>query len=473
MKILLINPPNLNPISSVLPTALEEERGHNPPLGLLYIAAYLREKEPSYSIEIIDCPTENLDYSKIEEKIKEYKPNIVGVTVMSFTLLDALAVAKIVKKINPQIKIVFGGPHAHIFGKETLELGNSDFMVMGEGEKTFHQLVKNIDNEENLKKISGLIFYNKNHELINTGLPSLIDNLDELPFPARDLINNEKYSSVLGTSNLITTLITSRGCPYQCIFCDRPQLGKKFRARSAENVVNEMEECVKKYQIKEFLVYDDTFTIDRQRTVNICKEIIDRKLNITWDIRARVNTVDKELLALLKQAGCERIHYGVESGTQKILDVLNKGITIEQAEKAFNLTKKEKIQTLAYFMIGNPSETKEDILKTINFAKKLNPDYVHITITMPFPATRLYYLALNKGIISKDVWLEFAKNPVKEFYPPVWEEVLTKDEMHSLIKKAYREFYFRPSYLFKRILNLRSFGELIKKGRAGLKILKI
>jgi len=473
MRILLINPPNLDPISSVLPSALEEERGHNPPLGLLYIAGYLKEKGRNYDVRIIDGPTENLNYSQLKKKIKEFNPDIVGMTTMSFTIIDALEAAKTAKTVNSRIRVIFGGPHVHIFSKETLELGNSDFIILGEGEKTFYQLIENIDNEERLKEIPGLIFYDKEHNLVQTGPPQLIENLDELPFPARELIDNKKYFSLLGTSNLVTTMITSRGCPYRCLFCDRPHLGKKFRARSLKNVVDEMEECAKKFGIKEFLIYDDTFTVDRQRVVDICQEINKRKLDIVWDIRARVDTIDEDLLTIMKKAGCERIHYGVESGTQKILDILRKGITLEQVEKAFKLTKKAGIQTLGYFMIGNPTETKEDVLKTIKFAKKINPDYVHITITMPFPATDLYFLALQKGIIKKDVWLEFAKNPSLDFVPPIWKENLTKEELHDLIKKAYKEFYFRPTYLFKRILSLRSFGELKRKAKAGLSLLKI
>lgn len=473
MRILLINPPNLNPISSVLPTALEEERGKNPPLGLLYIAGYLKEKGANYKIQVIDGPTENLNRAQLKERIKEFNPDIVGITAMSFTIIDALKTAKIAKENNPEVKIILGGPHVNIFGRETLELGNSDFIILGEGEKIFYQLVENINNEEKLKGIPGLIFYDKSHNLINTGFPQFVENLDELPFPARDLIDNKKYFSVLGTSNLVTTMITSRGCPYRCLFCDRPQLGKKFRARSFKNVVDEMEQCLREYGIKEFLVYDDTFTVDRQRVIDICQEIISRGLDITWDIRARVDTVDKETLLLLKKAGCGRIHYGVESGTQKILNVLRKGITLEQVKNTFELTKKIGIQTLAYFMIGNPSETKEDILETIKFAKKLNPEYVHITITMPFPGTELYFSALEKKIIQKDVWLEFAKNPSSEFIPPIWKENLTKEELRDLIKKAYKEFYFRPSYLLKRILTLRSFGELKRKARAGFKMFKI
>lgn len=473
MKVLLINPPNLNPLSAVLPRVLEEKRGFNPPLSLLYIAGYLRKNGQNHEIKVIDGPTENLDYIGLKERIKEFAPDVVGITTMTFTIIDALETAKMVKGINPRIKIVFGGPHVHIFGKETLNLGNSDFIVLGEGEKNFCQLIDNIENEEALKKIPGLIFYDKNGELIHTGPPQFIDNLDELPFPARELIDNNKYFSLLGTSSLVTTMITSRGCPFQCLFCDRPHLGKKFRARSPENVVDEIEECLKKYGIKEFLIYDDTFTVNRQRAIDICNEIIKRKLNIIWDIRARVDTIDKDLLSALKKAGCERIHYGVEAGTQKVLDIFRKGITLKQVEKAFELTKEAGMQTLGYFMIGNPEETEKDILQTIKFAKKLDPDYVHITITMPYPATDLYFLALKEGVIKKDVWLEFAKNPYSKFIPPVWDKELSREKLNNLVKKAYREFYFRPSYLLKRALTLHSFNELKRKVAAGLKILRI
>ena len=473
MRILLINPPNLNPVASVLPEALEKERGHNPPLGLLYIAGYLKAQKGNYDVRLIDSPTENLDYSQLSEKIRDFNPEIAGITTMSFTIIDALKTAALVKKINPAIKVVFGGVHVHIYGKETLDLGNSDFIVLGEGEKTFHQLVENIGSEEKLKEIPGLIFYDKEGTLVRTPPSEFIENLDELPFPARDLIDNKKYFSALGANRQVTTMITSRGCPFRCLFCDRPQLGKRFRARSPKNVADEMEQCLKNYGIKEFLVYDDTITVQRQRVIDICDEIIRRKLNIVWDIRARVDTIDEALLSALKKAGCARIHYGVESGTQKVLDIFQKGITLEQAERVFKLTKKAGIQTLGYFMIGNPTETKEDVLKTISFAKKLSADYVHITTTIPYPDTKLYFLALQEGIIEKDVWLEFAKNPSLSFVPPVWDKNLSRQDLHNLMKMAYKEFYFRPSYLLKRILTLRSFGELQRKIKGGLKIFNI
>ena len=302
-----------------------------------------------------------------------------------------------------------------------------------------------------------------------TGVRPLEDDLDRLPFPARHLTPYPKYSSVIARRAPITTMFTSRGCPYQCIFCDRPHLGKKFRARSAKNVVDEMEACVE-LGIREFLVYDDTFTIQRQRVLDVCDEITRRKLDIGWDIRARVNTVDEEMLRRLRQAHCERIHYGVEAGTDRVLKVLQKGITLEQARQAFRATKRAGISTLAYFMIGAPTETREEILQTIAFARSLDPDFVHITIVTPFPGTRLYFMGLEQGRFTHDFWREFAANPTTDFQPQYWEEHLTRDELQELVTHAYKSFYERPGYILRRLAQVRSVGELARKARAGVKV---
>lgn len=233
-----------------------------------------------------------------------------------------------------------------------------------------------------------------------------------------------------------------------------------------------MEEC-QKMGIKEILIYDDTFTVKRQRVIDICLEIQKRNLKIDWDVRARVDTVDKELLEIMKDSGCQRIHYGVEAGTQKILNVLRKGISLEQVEKAFKLSRKIGLETLAYFMIGSPTETKEDILETIKFAKKINPDFTHITITTPFPATDLYRMGLEQKIWPNDHWQKFAERPRADFLPPVWEKNLNKEELVSLNQKAYRAFYFRPKYLLKRLFKLTSLEELKRKSKAAWGMLKI
>jgi len=303
-------------------------------------------------------------------------------------------------------------------------------------------------------------------------MPELISDLDKIPFPARHLTPYKKYSSLLAKRNPITTMITSRGCPYNCLFCMRPHLGKKFRARSAKNVVDEIEECVN-IGIKEFLIYDDTFTVERKRVMDICNEIMRRRLDIGWDIRTRVDTVDYELLKKMKKAGCERIHYGVEKGNQEQLDILRKGITLKQVKNAFRLTKKVGIGTLAYFMIGGPKETRKTVMQSINFAKMIKPDYAHFSITTPFPATDLYDLALKKAIIKKDVWKEFAKKPGKDFVPPVWDENLSREEMISLLRLAYKKFYTRPVYIINRFLGMKSLHEFRTKVKAGLKVFRL
>jgi radical SAM superfamily enzyme YgiQ (UPF0313 family) len=233
-----------------------------------------------------------------------------------------------------------------------------------------------------------------------------------------------------------------------------------------------MEEC-EKMEIKEIFMYDDTFGVDRQRVLDICDELLKRNLKIAWDVRTRVNTVDEQILSKMKQAGCQRIHYGVEAGTQKILEVLRKGITLEMVEKTFKLTQKIGIKAEAYFMIGAPTETKKDILKTIEFMKKINPDYVHITIATPFPATDLYRLGLKQRVLPFDYWQKFAESPTSDFKPFFWEKELSREELILLLKKAYRSFYMRPGYIFKKIIQLKSWKDLLKKAKAALKLLKI
>jgi len=467
MKILLINPPSENELFGNNPSIIEEERGYNPPLGILYIAAYL-EKYTNFHVDVLDTQAEEIRYEDLGPIIKEKSPDVVGITAMTFTLIDVIKVVQLVKEINKKIKVVLGGPHVHIFPNETITIPGVDFLVLGEGELTFKELMEHLDDIERLKTLPGIVFKD-NGNVINTGMRPLNDTLDSLPFPARHLTPIHKYSSLMAKRSPITTMFTSRGCPYRCTFCDRPHLGKNFRARSAINVVDEMEACVK-LGIREFLIYDDTFTIDKKRVLRVCDEIMKRKLDIGWDIRARVNTIDKELLKKLKLAHCERIHYGVESGNPEILKVLNKGITLDQVRTAFKQTKEAGISVLGYFMIGCPKETKKEVMETISFAKELRPDFVHITIFTPFPATEIYKMGLKNGIIKSDFWSEFARNPTPGFQPACWEENFTRKELQELIVFAYKSFYTRPVYILKKLTHIRSFGEFKRMARAGLKV---
>lgn len=468
MKVVLINPPRENELLGNNPPLIEEERGRNPPLGLLSVAAYL-EKNTAHQVTVLDTQVEEMGYEELRQAVRRETPDVVGITAMTFTLLDVVKTVTLVKSVDERIRVALGGPHVHIYPEETIRLPGVDFVILGEGEIAFTELIENMERKDRLREIKGLVFQ-ANGEIVDTGARGPIDDLDAMPFPARHLVPYQKYTSLLAKRTPITTMFTSRGCPYRCSFCDRPNLGKRFRGRSARSVVDEMEECVR-MGINEFLVYDDTFTVVRQRVLDICDEIIRRKLDIGWDIRARVDNVDDEMLKKLRRANCERIHYGVEAGTEKILKVLRKGISLEEVERVFQMTKENGISTLAYFMIGSPTETREDILQTIEFARKLEPDFVHITIFTPFPATELYSRGLQIGILRSDYWREFALNPTWGFEPEYWEENLSREELFALLRSAYKAFYLRPGYIARELLKVKSVAELQRKVKAGLKVL--
>lgn len=470
MKVLFVNPPRFNELLGNNPEIIETERGFNPPLGLLYIAGYLL-KQAEHEVGIIDSQVERLDYDSLKERIRAFSPDIVGITAMTFTLLDVVRTVDVIKKINPGIKIVLGGPHPTIYPEETINLPGVDFVVVGEGERVFADLLDALGNKDALKAVKGIVFKDEG-TIHNIGRAPFIEDLDSLPFPARQLTPYKQYTSLLAKDKTITTVFTSRGCPYNCTFCDRPALGKAFRKRSAKNVVDEIELCFG-MGIKEFLVYDDTFTVDKERVTAICEEIIKRNLKIRWDIRARINTVDNYMLDKLKSAGCQGIHYGIESGVQRILELINKNITLDDARRVIRMTKAKKIKTLAYFMIGLPTETRDDIIKTLSFAKELAPDYLHVTVFTPFPSTRIYQDGLKDGTIKRDYWRDFAAFPQEGFTPPFWGANFTKDELSKMLVDSYKSFYLRPGYVAKRLLGVGSFRQLRKLGRAGFKVLKM
>ena len=297
----------------------------------------------------------------------------------------------------------------------------------------------------------------------------MLEDLDVLPHPARTLLPYQKYYSVLSKFTPVTTMMTSRGCPYQCTFCDRPYLGKEFRYRSALSVVEEMEECLK-LGIKEIMIYDDTFSIHKARVHEICDEIVRRCLPVKWDIRTSVNAVDDKLLANLARAGCQRIHYGIESGNPEIQVIIKKFLDLNRVKHAVRVTKDLGMDTLGYFMIGSPSETREQMEQTIEFAISVGVDYAHISIHTPFPATESYRMGFDRGLYSSDFWKEFALNPKPDFVPPVWDEILSRDELIEMMNRFYRRFYMRPGYMLRRLFDIKSAGELVRKARLGAKL---
>ncbi len=467
MKILLINPPNFNEIKETLPFFVEQEKGITPPLGLLYVAAYI-QKHTSHSIQVLDCQAEKTNYPSLERKIKEINPDVVGITALSMAIKDVAQTINLVKKTKSDCMVVIGGPHAACYPKETIQWPGVDYVIYGEGEKPFTQLLNNLNNPSEFQNIPGLV-YRQNNQIIDNGQSEPIHNLDELPFPDRKLINCQSYQVLTSGNAPVTSIFTSRGCPFGCRFCDRPTFGKTFRTRSAENVFQEIKECIA-LGIKNFLIYDDTFTVDKKRAIEICQKIIQERLKISFSIRTRVDTVNPELLRYLKKAGCSHIHYGIESGSEKILKVINKGINLKQIQDALDWTRKEKIQSLTYFMIGNPEENREDIKQTLKLVESVKTNYAMISVFTPFPKTIFYQKGIEENIFP-DLWAEFARNPQMNFQMPTWNEYFSKKELHQFMMTGYRNFYLKPRIILQEILNIKSFNELINKIRIGLKML--
>ena len=452
MKILLIQPP---------PRKIVKENIVVPPLGIAYLAAVIEKQ--GHSVSIIDAFAEALDLHSLEDRVKKIAPDLIGITGMTPVIDNAFRTAGICRRYAKYV--VIGGPHVSVAGSKVFEqCPEVDYVIQGEGEISFPLLVEALERNKDITNVPGVI----TRDFSNLPSP-LIDELDSIPFPARHLLPNERYRYIL-SSGKVTTMFTSRGCPYHCVFCDKAVFGSKWRARSAANVLDEIELVRRDYGIDSIIFYDDLFTLDKKRVLEICQGIIDRELKIEWKCEGRVNLAEKETLTLMKKAGCSMIAYGVESGNQKGLDYLNKGTTVEQIRNAFELTKRAGIRPMAYFVLGIPVETYDDELRTIDFAKEIKPAYAQFSVLSPVPGTKLYDDAVRMGWYKE---VE-AKNPMDKDVnrPAIINENWDEEKLVRILREAHRRFYMSPWYIMERIKEVTSFKDFMRKAMAGMKMLR-
>ena len=469
MKIALINPPDENRVFTEVPSKVNMKSGILPPMGLLYLESYLH-KHSDYEVKLIDCLAEEFDYHDLETSLKDFAPDVIGITGHTHNIIDMLEVSKLFKKMNPDGIVIWGGAHVSAFPLQSLSFPQVDYAVYGEGEVTLKKLLDHLEKGSGCPdKINGII-YRENGEIRKSSPADYVMDLDELPHPRRNILDIKKYYYTIGTESIASGFVSSRGCPYHCTFCSTP--GKTFRCRSASDVADEMEEC-QRLGINELYFVDDTFNVDQKRVIDICNEILKREIKIAWNFRGRINLITQEQLELAEKAGCTRIQLGVETGTDEGMKRLKKGIKTDDVRRVFKWLKNTKMTSVAYFMLGCPHEkNREDVLKTIEFAKEIDPDYVLFGILTPYPDTEVYDEGVEKGIIDPAIWDDFVKNPGKDFHPQAWTEFLSLKDMEELLDTAYKKFYRRPGYMMKRLLEIRSGKELWRKIKAGLNIIK-
>ncbi len=438
-----------------------------PPLSLLTLATVL--KEAQISVDLLDATAEGANIDDIKAQIKNY--NFVVMLTSTMTLNEDASILNELKKVNSELKtIVFGG-HVTAEPKSTLEREGIDIVIRREGEFIIRDLLLAFKNNKNWQDCKGISFMKDEKYVCNDDYP-WIENLDELPIPDRSILNkNIHYYNPIVKRMPYTTMFTTRGCPGLCTFCSSPTFyGRKVRAMSAPRVMKEIRECVR-LGYKEIFFRDEIFTAFKDRVYEICDTIIKEKIDLTWICSARVNSLDKEMMAKMKEAGCHMLRLGVESGVQELLDNVKKGIKIEQTEQVFKWAHEVGIDTHAHMMIGIPGETKDTIEQTIKFITKIEPTIVTFGILTPYPGTPLFDDLREHGFEFGDgTCIDLSKLHTHSFYNEKFTS-LSSEELQGYIRKVYRKFYLRPSYIWKWLRRINSLDELKRVVLAGTNVL--
>ncbi len=436
----------------IIPPFLSEEKAftHTPQvvlyLGMAYLSAFLKHEK--YEVHIIDAIAEGLSKQALLKKVAEIKPAVVGLTSPTQQIYDAAVVAKEIKDMFPEIKTIIGGYHASALPEQTLKEFNSfDYLLYGEGELTLPELLAAIttDKDDILKNIKGIVYRDGNRIIVNPPRPYI--DINVLPMPDFDGFNLNLYKPFYTFFNkklLELPIMTSRGCPYNCVFCFRTN-GKSVRYRNLQSVIDEIKRDIEIYHISHLLFVDETFTLSMKRADALCDELIRTGINkqITWGCETRADLVDEALLKKMKQAGCRFISYGADSGDQEILNYAEKSMKVHDIKNAVQWTKQAGIDVYTNYVIGLPYDTVDTINKTIDFAIGLDPTGLSFTILTPFPGTEVVVMAENGvgglKILSYD-WRDYGK----QLGSALELEKISRKQLEKLQRKAYLKFYTNP-----------------------------
>ncbi|MCL4455817.1 MAG: B12-binding domain-containing radical SAM protein [Nitrospirae bacterium] len=456
MKVLLINP-SFNRYAGI-----KGHGGLSAPLNLACLAAYLREQRSDAKIEILDAEAYGLSYEETLNKVIAFDPDIIGITTTtpSFDIIVEL-INRIHNKL-PKTPIILGGPHATGSPEECASTEGVTAVVLGEGELTLTEIYDAVKNNDTINRIKGICF-RKENSVTFTGKRDLIKDLDSLPLPARDLLPMRLYYSPPTKSiseDRTANIISSRGCPFHCTYCLSDMMwDRKYRHRSPENVVAEIEHLINDYGIREFNFNDDLFTADKKRLSRFCELLIEKNLDIKWVCMSRADYIQPDILKLMKRAGCGKIAMGLESGSQQVLKAMNKRLDLSRSIEAVREIKKAGIKVGVSFVIGHIGETPDTIKETIRLAKMCNPDTVAFFQASPYPGTEFYRMAKEAGYFRPNLkWIDFAI--VSDKISTVNLPGLPAEEIHRWVTKAYKSFYLSPHYILSRLKQIRSFHDI-------------
>lgn len=460
MDILLITPPWVTKDGNIW----HGVKGTWPPLGLLYVAAYAEAR--GHDVQVVDAIAERLSFEAIERLIRERRPRFVGLTAVSAQASSAHRVAAMVKCTSPDSTVVLGGVHATVLPEELLADSNIDYVIRGEGEKPFADLIEGRPPDS----IDGLSYRSRDPlgPIKHNPMGEPIADLDSLPTPAYHLIRFDLYKPAVGAYRRLPAIamMTTRGCPGKCTFCSSALT--PFRTRSAEHIVEEIQQLQAGYGIREISFYDDTFTVFKGNVARMCDLIVERGIDVTWSCFARTDCIDGTLLAKMRDAGCHQILYGIESADAEILKNIRKPIDLERSREAVRLTREAGITVRACFMLGSPGETVETMHRTIEFAKELDPDIALFNITVPFPGTQMFDWAKANGYLRTCNWHDYdGANAILEL------PTVSVDEVNRLYRVAYHKFYLRPGYLLGQLMRLRGWEDMKTGFRALRSVLTV
>ncbi|HOO77037.1 MAG TPA: B12-binding domain-containing radical SAM protein [bacterium] len=466
-RVLFINPPQA--VTEQLYSARVARRYSRrayvlPNTSLAYLAAYLEKN--GFEVRILDASALGIGPAAAAAPVREFDPIAICYSLCTQNFLPTLSWIQGLKELVP-IPVVVGGVQMGIYPGEVMTHSAIDYGVIGEGWDILGQLVRAIAGNGGVGGIKGVCYREGGEVVFTEPNPEPARSLDEVPFPARHLLPNDSYTTVMTQSWPITVMLSSRGCPYGCTYCDVPR--DRYQSRLPEQTVEEMGECAGRYGIKEILFQDETFTLGRDRVMELCDRILARGIKVDWSIRARADLLDREMIGMMKRAGLTKVNLGVESGRQEILERFNRNIPLESIREAVAWTREFNIITLGFFIIGWPGETRADVEATIRFALELECDFIQVNKMMPQPPSRVYQELVKET--GKDPWRDYTLGDASGL--PGLSGIgssFSPAELDSIQMEFFRRFYYRPAYIWRRIRGIRSARELVNLAGSALAI---